>query len=187
MAAALLPEAPLTLSGMEQTELYTSNVRIYEDVNRLRQAALRELSMSRLLQAGLDVTHASAVSERYDVAEKLLQLRLKPSEYETYIQNPVPGRADSVLQQALHAAELFYVLADERSRVFTEVLTAQPEDRPRAAVVGGFHTAWMAEELKKQGRSFVVLSPQITMGGFDELYAKGMQQTVSALKLDSPL
>lgn len=187
MAAAMMPGTDMTLIGIEQPELYKSNVQIYEEVDRLRAGAMRELSMTRLLQEGLDVSRETPAEDRFDIAEKLLQLRLKPSEYAAYLEHPVSARPDSTLTQALHTAELFYVLADERSRVYTEVLTADAESEPRAAVIGGFHTARMAEELRKQGHSFVVLSPHITMGGFDELYAKGMQQTISALKIDSPL
>ncbi len=185
MAAALLEPSELSLQGMEESTLYKEHVQIYEEVEGLRSAALRELSMSRLFQTGLDVSPSRL--DPYEQTQRLLRLRMKPMDYAVYLQQPSVDRQESVLSQAMRAAELFYVLADERSRVFTDVLLASSSKEPRAAVVGGFHTEWMTQELKRQGRSFVVLSPQVTTTGYEGLYAKGMQQTISALKVRPPL
>jgi hypothetical protein len=52
---------------------------------------------------------------------------------------------------------------------------------PRILVVGGFHTALMAEHLRQAGYSFVVLCPFVEEGDHDPLYEKRMRETANVL------
>jgi hypothetical protein len=183
MAAALSTRAPLQLHGLEDGDLYRKHVQAYETMQRLRKPALRELSTNLILEKGFDLDRTDQKASRYAILQKLLKLRLKSSEYASYLQHPWESRAQSALWQGQRAAEEFYQLADERSRVFTDVITESKSPQTVAAVVGGFHTEWMTRELKTRGKTYVVLSPQVTQSGYEGLYQRGMEQTISALRV----
>jgi len=183
MAMALEPDSPLEVHGLEDPDLYRANVAAYEQVDALKDAALQELETARLLESGLDLDEVSPINDQWTLLQRMLQLHLKPAEYSAYLDHKYVGLEGSALTDAIRAAESFYTFADERSRVFLKNLAAASGEGPKLLVVGGYHTAMMAEELRKQGISFAVLTPGVTQTGYDGLYARGMQNTISALKL----
>ncbi len=183
MAVALEPGSPVRLHGLEDPALYRENVSAYEAAERLKEPALQELKTARFLQNSLDVETGSQAPDRWALLQRMLQLRLKPAEHAAYLNNPYQGHEGSALKEAIRAAEDFYTLADQRSQTFLKNLKSSAVGGPQLVVVGGYHTAMMAQALRKQGRSFAVLSPNVTQSGFEDLYARGMQQTISALKL----
>jgi hypothetical protein len=184
MAAALEPDSSLELHGLEDPNLYRENVEAYERTEHLRDLALQELDTAQVLQDAWDVPVDRPGATEIPLLIKLLQLRLKPAEHEAFMNNPYNGPTNSALRDAILEAEHFYSIADERSEAFLRNAERSSADVPRLLVVGGFHTEKMASLLRSQGHSFVVLTPHVTQTGYDELYARGMHQTISALKLD---
>jgi len=179
MAVAMTPNPDLKFMGLEDADVYRQNVEAYEAVESARDDALRELETSRLLSRVFD----SSPNDSCSLVKRLIQLRLKPSEYADYLQHPYHASPNSRLAEAVASAEHFYQVANERSRIFLEKAKAMHQSGIQVLVVGGFHTAAMTEQLRQEGISYVVLSPQITQGGYEDLYARGMHDTISALKL----
>ncbi len=174
------PLAPMKVHGLEKPSLYKQHVSAYARVESRKKAALRELEISRLLSHSFDTAEYS--EKEYALLKRMLRLRMKPADYADYLHlNSMPR--GSYLTEALSAAEDFYTLADDRSKVFAEALALYKGDGPVVAVVGGFHTQKMAEEFKRLGKSYVVLSPHVTESGYDDAYSRGMEQTISALHL----
>ncbi len=183
MAAALEPDSPLELRGLEDPELYRENVEAYEHSERLREPALRELNTAQFIRKSLDLETDILSDEEKARLIKMLELRLKPADHASFEKNPYAAPGSSELNEAIQAAETFYALADQRSAAFLKNAQFPSRGAPRLLVVGGFHTEKMASLLRREGRSFAILSPHITQTGYDGLYARGMRQTISALKL----
>ena len=179
MAVAMAPDQHMRLFGLEDADLYKKNVEAYEAVDHARGDALRELETARLFGRVADTD----ASQAFITLKRLIQLRLKPTEYAEYLKAPYHATSPSRLADAVASAEHFYQIANDRSRIFLERARALHQSGTQVLVVGGFHTAAMTEELRRHGVSYVVLSPQITEGGFDDLYKRGMHDTISALKL----
>lgn len=179
LAKAMAPDRALHLLGLEDPRTYRENVDAYERVQGHQQDALRELKTTRLLSHWFDLSQTA----RWERVERLIRLRLKPSEYAEYRRDPFRGTPGSQLAEAVAHAERFYEIADTRSQIFVHRATASQNAGPRVLVVGGFHTGAMVELLKKDHRSYVVLTPKVTQAGYDDLYARGMVETISALKL----
>jgi len=182
-AGFLRSDMPVQYHGLEDPNVYRDNVSAYEQVEHLRDAALQELETARLVENSFDMETEAQAAERWTLLRRLLQLRLKPGEYADYLRTKRALNGNTPLSAAVQAAEEFYELANERSHIFLENLPTAKTGRPQVIVVGGFHTAAMAEELKRQGRSYVVLAPRVTQSGYDDLYARSMRDTISALKL----
>jgi hypothetical protein len=184
VAVAMEPDSAIALHGLEDLSVYRQNVLAYEQVERLREPAFQELDTANLLESTLDMEVGSPQGTQASLLRRMLQLRLKPADYTAYKAGPYAAHEGSSLYEAVRAAEAFYTLADQRSQIFLKNLDAGATESPRLVIVGGYHTASMAAELRRQGRSFAVLTPKVTQSGFDDLYARGMQETISALKLD---
>lgn len=165
--------------GLEDPEVYRANVAAYESVAKVREEALRQIDTAQLFADTFDA--ASAPS--WEQIRRLVQLRLKPAEYADYARHPYrPAASDSGLAGAIRAAESFYELANRRSQIFLGKARSQRTFGTQVLVVGGFHTAAMAQELRKEGVSYAVFSPRVTEGGYEELYSRGMRETINALK-----
>ena len=171
--------ADYAFSGLEDEETYRANVAAYEAEEKDRSEALEEIETAQLLQNAMDATASPSWAE----IKRLVQLRMKPGEYAEYQKHPFRFASASSLARAVESAELFYELAGRRSAIFLANAKRLHQSGPQVLVIGGFHTAGMAETLRREGVSFVVLSPKVTQGGFEELYSQGMHQTISALKL----
>jgi hypothetical protein len=166
-------------SGLEDQATYRANVAAYEAVDKDREEALEEIDTAQLFENAFDTPD----SPSWPLIKRLIELRLKPSEYAAYVKHPFRSETDSALARAVRSAELFYELANRRSDIFLAKAKEQHQSGPQVLVIGGFHTTGMAEKLRQEGVPYVVLAPNITQGGYEELYSQGMHQTISALKL----
>lgn len=186
MAAAMVPHEPLQLEPLEDRDLYLANLRAYERTGRWREGALRELKTLRLVKASFDFASRSLSSEQLDRLELLVRLKMKPVEYEALKNDALSLREGSALAEAVDSAKAFYDFADRRSLAFVERAKQSDASGPKVLVVGGFHTALMADALRREGRSFAVLTPKVTRSGFDQVYAQRMDEAISALNLSQP-
>jgi hypothetical protein len=101
----------------------------------------------------------AAKTERALLTEKLLSFELTPREWIRYQKL----QADSMATDArLVPFEQFYREADIRSARMLSHLSRQPSNGAVALVAGGFHTPEIADLLKSQKRSFIIVSPKIT-------------------------
>jgi hypothetical protein len=181
--AALMSNGELRLTGLEDIDLYRANLRAYDAVMRDQDAAARELDGLRLVATSLDLQNARYPEQDLALMNRLVRLRLKPSEIAEYRSAPVPRPHSPALRRTIEKAEIFYQLADERSRVFIDRAERESAEGPKVLVVGGFHTALMAEMLREAGRSYAVLTPRVTQPGDERSYRERMRESVSALKL----
>lgn len=179
------PVSPFQLVGIENAKMYRDNLSAYYDVQANRERALYKLTEIRRLQASLQMDKNSLMMRQLDRTEALLKLKLSPAEYDEYCQSRIAIPSSPELDPTLQAAERFYRLVQLRSEVFLDQAQRKfPAGAgPRVLVVGGFHTLRMASYLRARGRTFVVLTPNITQGGSDELYERRLMETISALKL----
>jgi len=171
--------ADYAFSGLEDQDAYRANVAAYEAVEKDRAAALQEIDTAQLFENAFDADS----SPSWPLIKRLVLLRLKPAEYAEYAKHPFRAATASALTRAVESAERFYGVANRRSDIFLAKAKTLHQSGPQVLVVGGFHTAGMAQQLRKEGISYVVLAPKITQGGFEDLYSQGMHQTISALKL----
>lgn len=186
IALALEPTLPVRFFGLEDPALYRAHVAAYRNVNDLRKSALREMKTARVLGTGFDLAPGAHDEESESLIRKLLALRLKPSDYASYLTRKRSPPSSAALAEGIRQAEHFYALADERSRLFGRLLAQNEHGQTALAVVGGFHTALIAQELEARGVTYVVLQPRVTQSGYDANYEEGLQQTVSALELTQP-
>ncbi|HVO32665.1 MAG TPA: hypothetical protein VMU17_02040, partial [Elusimicrobiota bacterium] len=197
LAAVLLSEseikddssaATFQLIGMEEPKLYRENLGAYERVLANRDQALRALGDVRRLQDSIRIPEPNLLASQLERTENLLRLKLTPNDYAEYLKGKVAVPSSPALDPTIDAAEDFYRLVNARSTIFlAEALNKVPAATgPRVIVVGGFHTALMAEKLKALGRSYVVLTPAITQSGVEELYEKRMMESVCALQVVKP-
>ncbi len=179
-AALMDPDRTLSLYGIEDWSLYTENLKAYQNTKRLEKAALDELETIQRIRQAL----GSRDSSRWDRLRSLVRLEWLPKDAIAFWQQGGSGVIQSpALAQATQVAETFYRLADLRSEVFLDKSNEKHVSGPRVLVVGGFHTTAMAERLRQEGKSFVVLTPRITRVDGEERYAERMQESLSALRL----
>jgi len=177
------PVSPFQLFGMEDPKLYRQNVLAYQSVLSQRDRALEDLIPIRRLQNSMHLSEPNLLNQQLDRVEDLLRLKLTPAEYDAYLQGKAEVPSTPALDPAVHAAEEFYRLAQLRSRIFLKQAANKvpASSAPRILVVGGFHTAFMAECLRLEGHSFIVLAPSVEAGQADPIYEKRMKETSDAL------
>jgi hypothetical protein len=173
------PLSPFQLLGMEDPSLYKLNLSAYRQVAELRTAALEEIDMLHRLHASLNLPQPNSLSRQLLLTEKLVRLHLSPSEYQEYLAGRAALPSTPKLDPAVHAAERFYAIVNRRSLKFLQLAQskAPAAPGPRILVVGGFHTAVMAQLLREDGQSFVVLTPRATQPSNDALYEKRLLET----------
>jgi hypothetical protein len=176
-AAADPAASPFQLIGMEDPAVYRENLIFYRRVQRQRADALRAFQFT------YQTENFWGRSPALDRLLLLLQLKMTPGDYETYWKERKSDARYVALSRYREPAEKFYELVHIRSHIFLDRASREVPawTGPRMVVVGGFHTAVMAEEMRKQGRSFVVLTPTITESGYEPLYQKHLMENVSAL------
>ena len=174
---------PLQVVGMEDAFLYAQNLRVFRDLMAINNAALREVRSLRRLNDSLNLPEPNILGSQLARSESLLQLRLTPDEYALYLsgRNALPDAP--LLRPALNLAEKFYALVDQRSAAFIAESTRKlpAGTGPRILIVGGFHTAFMAEQLQEKGHSYIVLSPTITQAGNHKTYEKNLLNSIDTL------
>lgn len=183
MAARMVPKDKIHFHGLEDPDVYRDNVAAYQAAQTARELALRELGTARLIHAAFDATDGHWNDEDWERMRALLQLRLKPSDYQTYLERRRTWNSRAALSEGIRAAETFYELADARNRIFAKRVLKNKNHKPKILVIGGFHAAGVVRLLSEEKKSYVVISPKVTQSGDDSLYARGMQETISALKL----
>jgi len=178
------PVSPFQTFGMEDPTLYRDNMLAYRSVLAHRERALEAILAIRRLHAAIQLLDTSPMSTQLSRVEALIRLKLTPSEYEAYLKTKAQTPTSPDLTPALKAAEEFYRLVQLRSRVFLMQAsrTVPASAGPRVLVVGGFHTAAMADILRRSKASYVVLSP---VAGSDEneepIYEERLQKTANVL------
>ncbi len=177
------PVSPFQLLGMEDPKLYRQNVQAYQLVLAKRERALEEVVSIRRLQLSMNVPDHNPLAEQLDRVEDLLRLKMTPAEFGAYLNAKASAPSSPALNQAVRAAEDFYRVAQRRSRVFLmEASRKVPASvSVRMLVVGGFHTVEMADLLRRENRSFIVLSPLVDTSASQPNYEKHLQQTAIAL------
>ncbi len=178
------PTSPFQTFGMEDPKLYLENVLAYRSVLAQRDRALEAVSTIRRLHASMNLPERNPMSEQLNRVEALVRLKLTPVEYEAYLKTKAQTPSSPALAPALKAAEEFYRLVQLRSRVFLmEASRKVPASTaPRILVVGGFHTAAMADLMRQANWSFVVLSPVVSAEGNEEpIYEQRMRKTADVL------
>jgi hypothetical protein len=177
------PVSPFQLFGMEDPSLYRRNLLAYKSVINQRDRALQDLVPIRRLQDSLHLPQPNALEGQLDRTEALLRLKITPPEYDAYLQGKASVPSSPGLDPAIRAAEEFYRVVQLRSEVFLTHASRQvpASTAPRVLVVGGFHTAFMASRLRREGRSFVVLTPAVSAGGDDMPYERHLMETANVL------
>ena len=89
------------------------------------------------------------------LTKKLIDFSLTPKQWEKY-------KTLRENDASLASFEEFYEQADIRSHKMVENLLSYPTQGNKVLVIGGFHTPLIANILRKQKVSFVVVSPKIT-------------------------
>jgi hypothetical protein len=179
LAAEMLGRERFRLLGMESRALYERNLQAYQDVRRLQPGALQRLRARRIVTGAFD-----APSPETDALERLVRLKLTPERYAA-LRSRAPRFQDPVLQQAVTRALDYYAAADARSDAFFQAIDRQAlqPDEMTVLVLGGFHTARIAETLRQAGRSFAVLAPRVTAAGDRQGYEDRLEETLNALRL----
>ncbi len=177
------PVSPFQLFGLEEPQVYRENVQAYQQVVSLRERALQELVLIRRVQGSMKWTGPNPMVKQLDRTEALLRLKITPYEYDAFRREKALIPSSRPLDPAISAAEEFYRLAELRSQVFLKKAASfvPASLAPRILVVGGFHTALMAAKLRAEGRSFVVLSPQVGNSPEEPLYERRLNETVQTL------
>jgi len=177
------PVWPLQVLGMEDAHLYAQNLHAFRDLSRLRPNAIRELESLQRLNREMNLPEPNILSNELDRAKALLEARLTPEDYALYLDAKQALPDSPVLKPALISAEKFYNLVNQRSMSFLEESGRKlpAGNGPRVLVVGGFHTAYMANQLRQKGISFIVLAPTITQAGDQKAYEKQLLDSVDTL------
>ena len=175
MAASVLDQH-LQLTGMEDVALYRQALDASLAVGNNADRALDELH--RFRRRGPREVRRIASAD-WNRLEHMLKLKARPQELAQY-HRPSAAWPDD-LAKTLNDAESFYRLADARSRVFVQRITAQQNPQPAAVVVGGYHTPAMAQALRDRDISFVVITPRVTAAPDPALYRARLQASANAL------
>jgi len=177
------PVTPFQLFGLEDPKLYQENVLAFQSVVAYRDRALEALIPIRRLQETIHLPQPNALMEQLDRTEALLRLKLTSSEYKAYLKGRALIPSTPILDPAIHAAETFYQLAEDRSQVFLNNAAKKvpASTAPRLLVVGGFHTADMAARLRESGRTYVILSPAVSASAEDDPYEKNLLETANVM------
>jgi hypothetical protein len=177
------PVSPFQIFGMEDPELYRKNVQAYQAVIAHRDRALQQLTTIRRLEGSMNLPDSNPMNEQLDRTEALLHLRLTPIDYAAYLKEKAAVPSTPIIDPAIHAAEEFYRLAQLRSQMFLKQVSCRvpASDAPRILVMGGFHTAYMADCLRHEGHSFIVLAPMVGPMEEDPLYEKRLKETAEIL------
>jgi hypothetical protein len=183
-----LKGSPFQLIGMEDPRIYRDNLAAFRRIQAGRKAGLQELALMRRLQATMQLGGPNLLTAQLDRAEALIRLKLTPSDYEAYLKTREAVPSSPALDPVISAGEAFYELVDVRSDIFLrQARTKVPAATgPRLLVVGGFHTPRMAETLRRDGQTFVVLTPHVTGSGNGPLYERRLMESISALQIVRP-
>jgi len=168
--------SPIHLWGVDDPDLYRKNWHAAKVVDRQR---FETLSYMRQTKAFLSEGAAEPLKQHLDLLTKLLMLRLQPKEYKEYVAGKSfnPG-GPPVYLSSLAAAETYYEAAELRSHAMAQNLIAKMGHTPgyTVLVTGGFHTQEIAEELKKRGLAYLVVTPRVEVLDQDDAYRARLRE-----------
>lgn len=168
--------SPVLLWGVDDPALYRKNWHAAKVVDRQKFMALDYMHSTRTMIAP---NAAPELKKHLDLVVKLLMLRLQPKEYKDYLQtrgmNP---KGPPIYMSTLEAAETYYSAAEERSHAMAHNLLTRMDHIPgyTVLVTGGFHTKEIAQELKKKGISYVIITPRVQVLDQDEAYRARLRE-----------
>lgn len=174
------PVSPFQLFGLEDPQLYRRNVMAYREVLVRRGQALYDIASLRQKYELLGDSDQGGAVQGLALLEKLLRLKLTPKEYEVFMMYKDAAPSTPGIDSAVEAASEYYRLARLRSQAFMKIakLKAPASSTPRILVVGGFHTDDMATMLRREHRTFIVLSPVVSTAAGGTIYQQRMQDTI---------
>lgn len=168
--------SPIRLWGVDDPELYRKNWRAAKVVDRQRLDTMTYLrSTKTMLSSGA----VGPLNKHLDLLTKLLMLHLQPGEYKDYLKGrSLNPKGPAVFESTLQAAETYYSAAEARSHAMTENLVNRMGNVPgyTALVTGGFHTQEIAENLKKRGLAYAVVTPRVEVLDQDEAYRARLRE-----------
>ncbi len=126
---------------------------LFKGIDQMEQQILAQLATTP------DQKQLVLVSERVSLVDKLLEFSLTPNEWKKF---ESMDHGPSSIDQNLSPFKRFYQEADARSHSITKKLLGSPVAGARVLVAGGFHTPQIAQLLKDQKLSYVIVSPKIT-------------------------
>ncbi len=167
--------SPIRLWGVDDPDLYRKNWHAAKVVDKQHYQALAYAHGTRsMIGPG-----TGPLKKQLDLVVKLLMLRLQPKEYVDYLKGrSLNPQGPAIFQSTVRAAEEYYVAAEERSHAMAQNLLTKMGRTPgyTALVTGGFHTQEIAEQLKKKGLSYVVITPRVEVLDQDEAYRARLRE-----------
>lgn len=155
--------------GMEDYSLYRQQLETFQALLQVQRPAIR-----RLRPISKSWRH-----DRIAKTVRLFTLRLRPQEYQAYTPETF---SDPVLENAQKLAERYYELAEKRSHRFIQRTGLYRDKAPCLIVTGGFHIPTLTQSLRRQGKSYVVLSPKISQPMDRGIYRKSLTESLDVLK-----
>lgn len=194
-----------TLSGVsaERKNLlaYKDYVALYEGINfsdLSKEQDVVELEAGMSLCKTADQKALFEISEKINTATNVVDLKVTKDEYKRFLNDHNAKGWISFLKADVSAKEIedldavfsvvkdFYSIAGKRDEAFIKNLAnsmAKNNQNTAVLVTGGFHTEGVTDLLKKEGYSFVVISPRINdLSGTEDVYNKAMAQTMVSLE-----
>ena len=166
--ALLEAPAAFQLIGVDDPALYRDDVVAYEQLRQWRAQILRN-------RPTLSPSEKSLFSH-------LLSLQMTAGDVTAYKTSKPLSRLSDSWARAAHTAEHFYAAADQRSAAFLANAEAVPTRGPHVLITGGYHTEALCAALKAAGKSFMVIRPTVTRGGFEATYQDHLRQTARLLQ-----
>lgn len=115
------------------------------------------------------------LSDFVSLIDKLLDFSLTPNEWEKYVKNRqtlsdislalsklLQSPSQRTINVSLEPFETFYKEADIRSHKMVEKLVGHGPKEASAFILGGFHSPQVAQILRKEKISYVIVSPKLT-------------------------
>jgi hypothetical protein len=152
------------LIGVDDPGLYRQALQIYQQLRMDHAALMQEEQPASTLERAL------------------LNLEMTPAQYDLWQTQASATSSSQRLTDAIRVAESFYAVTDQRSRVFLAKAAAAPVQGPRVLVTGGYHMQKMCALLEQEGKSFIVVRPTLTRGGFAHVYAAHLEQSARLLQ-----
>lgn len=168
--------SPIRLWGVDDPDLYRKNWRAAKIVDRQRYGALEEM---KHIRAVIGPNAAPALKKHLDLLVKLFLLKLQPKDYVEFLKNrSLNPKGSAVYQSTLQAAETYYEAAEQRSVAMAKNLVDKMGGSPGYTVLitGGFHTQQIADDLKRRGISYVIVTPHVTVLDQDEAYRSRLRE-----------
>lgn len=183
-------KAGVDIKSKANLSQYIDYIKLFEDINKdalVDEASAIEDAVKSKLFTGDDQRKLDAMMHHMGKVAKMLDIKLGIRDYKTYAKSAgenspakvmdfINAKAPAVgvtapamdiasLERNIAAVENFYSIATDRDEVLAKNAIAMMKDMKldrMAMVTGGFHTGAIADKLKGEGYSVVVITPRIT-------------------------